>query len=117
MLTTGICITLNNLLISIRLSSSRETKRILIEMMQMSKNTQAHQGCPQWKGGGWGMWGIPIILRFFPKRAPMKTDAPHGVHPPLKNHSPPSHLKNTSSPLLKSEAPFHEVIPRKKHNK
>ena len=33
----------------------------------------------------------------------IKTDAPHGAHPPPKNEAP----------LLKPEAPFHEMIPRK----
>ena len=41
---------------------------------------------------------------------------PHGVHPPLKIEAP--HLKNKPpSPTLTSEAPFHEMIPQKKHNK
>ena len=103
MLTTGICITLNNLLISIRLSSSRETKRILIEMMQMSKRHTGTSGFP--------------TVGFFPKRPPSKTMPSMGCTPHLKMPPPPpSHLKNTSVPL-KSEAPFHEMIPRKKHNK
>ena len=40
---------------------------------------------------------------FFEPLPLIKTDAPHGAHPPLKNEAPP----------LKPEAPFHEMIPRK----
>ena len=43
-------------------------------------------------------------------KPPIKTDAPHGEHPPLKNEAP--HLKNKPPPL-KREAPFHEMIPGK----
>ena len=84
MLTTGFCITLNNLLISIRLSSSRETKRILIEMMQMSKRHTGTSGFPTVGRGGGGMWGVPAILRFFPKRPPSKTMPSMGCTPHLK---------------------------------
>ena len=43
---------------------------------------------------------------------PIKTDAPHGTQPPLKNEAPPSE-KHPSPTPLKCEAPFHEMIPRK----
>ena len=111
MLTTGICITLNNLLISIRLSSSRETKRILIEMMQMSKR---HTGTSEFPTVA-GHVGRPRHLTIF-----FRNDPPSKLMP-FMGCSP--HLKMTPStpappPLpLKSEASFHEMIPRKKHNK
>ena len=57
-------------------------------------------------GGAWGAGGgAPPILIFF-EPLPIKTNAPHGAHPPLKNEAPPA-------PPLKSKAPFHEMIPRK----
>ena len=66
---------------------------------------------------GWeaGTWGVPILGLFLnPPPLPIKTGAPHGVHPP-----PPPHLKMKPAPSekqtlpLKREAPFHEMIPRK----
>ena len=115
MLTTGFCITLNNLLISIRLSSSRETKRILIEMMQMSKR---HTGTSGFSTVGGACGASPPSYDFFRNVPPSKPMPSMGCTPHLKmTPSPPSHLKNTSSLPLKSEAPFHEMIPRKKHNK
>ena len=69
-------------------------------------------------GGGMGGGGgvLPHPMNFFEKNPPplLKTNAPHGVHPPhLKMKSP--HLKNNPPPPpLKREAPFHdEMIPRK----
>ena len=38
------------------------------------------------------------------QKNPIKTDAPHGAQPPLKNEAP--HLKNTPPPSLKREAPL-----------
>ena len=58
-------------------------------------------------GGGGG--GAPN--KFF-KKPPIKTDAPHGVHPPLKNEVSPS---ENQIPSLKREAPWNVSL--KKHNK
>ena len=44
---------------------------------------------------------------------PIKSDAPHGAHPLLKNEPPPQSEKQTPHPPLKREAPFHKMIPRK----
>ena len=57
---------------------------------------------------------------FFETLSPrIKTDAPYGAPPShLKmKPPPPSPSEKQTSPLLKPEAPFHEMIPRKKHNK
>ena len=62
-------------------------------------------------GGTWGGGTPPHPTIFFLKPPPIKTDAPHGASPPIKNEVPPS--EKQPSPPLKREAPFHEMIPRK----
>ena len=62
-----------------------------------------------------GAWGVPTLppppsYNFF-WNPPIKTDAPHGAHSLLKNEAPSPSKKQ--KPPLKSEAPFHEMIPRK----
>ena len=64
---------------------------------------------------GWGheQCAPPSILQFF-STPPIKTDAPHGAHRPLKNEAPPSEKQPPLPSLsLKREAPFHEMILRK----
>ena len=39
----------------------------------------------------------PLPLRIF-SNPPIKTDASHGAHPPLKNEAPLPHLKNNPLP-------------------
>ena len=62
----------------------------------------------RWRGIGCG--GTPPPSNNFFWNPPIKTDAPPWGTPPLKM-KPPSFEKQT--PLLKREAPFHEMIPRK----
>ena len=62
--------------------------------------------------GGHGGRRPPLNLNFFSKTPYQNQCHPMGCTPHLKLK--PAHLKNKPpSPTLKSEAPFHEMIPRK----
>ena len=62
---------------------------------------------------GRGMGGRPPHpTTFFEPPPPIKSNAPPMGSPLLKNEAPHPNLK-TTPPALKSEAPFHEMIPRK----
>ena len=63
-----------------------------------------------WGGGWWGVGRHPI-LQFFSKTPPSKPMPPMGHTSHLKLEAPPS--EKQPPPPMKSEAPFHEMIPRK----
>ena len=64
------------------------------DLKKSVKNSKVHR--VSHSGGGMGGGCAPHPPFFF-KNHHIKTDAPHGVHPPLKNEVPP-HLKNTPPP-------------------
>ena len=79
------------------------------------ENAKLPNGLPWFPivGSMWGHGGHPTHPAiFFENPHPIKTDAPNGAHPLLKNEAPPPSEKHPCL-LLKRKIPYHEMIPRK----